>query len=83
MMTSKMIPALVALSLSTPVMAQELNPIQKLTLLGDAYRYLCESQGGEYVNDNPSFIQAWSCYLPEGTWVIPPLGPRDGQAEEA
>ena len=75
-MMKYMIPALLALFLFSPVMAQDLKPIQKLTMLGDAYRYLCESQGGEYVNDNPSFVQGWSCYLPEDTWVIPPLGPR-------
>lgn len=44
-------------------------PIKKLTMLGEAYRYLCEEVGGgEYVNDNPTFIQAWSCYLPGGSW---------------
>ena len=44
-------------------------PIKKLTMLGEAYRYVCEEiGGGEYVNDNPSEIQSFSCYLPERIW---------------
>ena len=57
-----------ALPMAVSAGTMDRNPIQKLTMLGEAYRALCEAGGGEYVNDNPSFVQGWSCYLPSGSW---------------
>ena len=63
----KMILAAILLLSMSPAMASdyEYPTLQKILLipyaLAEFYRTTCEAGGGVYVNDDPSFVQGWSC----------------------
>jgi len=63
---------LVLLFLSTAALAvdkpaQPIQPIYKPQVVGWVYSKFCNDVlKGDWVNDNPSFYQAWSCQ--DGNW---------------